>query len=109
MKHLQSAIQSVVLLVGFSAFAGSATVTDLSFRQRWPWSEKVDVDYVLAATDTCDVAVFASYEGSGGPVEIPAAAIVGDRINSVGRDVIISRSIRWRQVGRCRSRGFRSR
>ena len=83
MKHLQSAIQSVVLLVGFSAFAGSATVTDLSFRQRWPWSEKVDVDYVLAATDTCDVAVFASYEGSGGPVEIPAAAIVGDRINSV--------------------------
>lgn len=60
----------------------SPSITDISVRQRWPWSRLVDIDYVLncdAATQRVDIAVSAS-DGSM-PLSLPLSSLSGDLYN----------------------------
>ena len=46
---------------------GATTVSDVVVNQRWPWSEKVDVDFTLTG-DKADVDVTATWDGQAAPV-----------------------------------------
>ena len=61
-----------------TAPADDPTVTDISVRQRWPWSRLVDIDYVLNgdAAQRIDIAVSAS-DGSV-PLTLPIPSLSGD-------------------------------
>ena len=61
-----------------TAPADDPTVTDISVRQRWPWSRLVDIDYVLNgdAAQRIDIAVSAS-DGSV-PLTLPITSLSGD-------------------------------
>lgn len=61
-------LSSLFSILGLGAVA--ATVTDITFRQRWPWEGKVDVDYTLDATENCDILFSFTYAGASGPVAI---------------------------------------
>jgi len=63
--------KSAVLAVFAASFAGSvfaaSTVSDVVARQRWPWSDKVDIDYTLSG-DKGDVTFSATWDGQATPV-----------------------------------------
>lgn len=63
--------KSAVLAVFAASFAGSvfaaSTVSDVVVRQRWPWSDKVDIDYTLSG-DKGDVTFSATWDGQATPV-----------------------------------------
>ena len=74
MKRLLAA--TVLLAAGLLS---AATVDNVSVRQRWPWSQKVDITYNLTTDkpQQIDVAVF---QGDA-RVPMPDAAFSGDRHN----------------------------
>lgn len=65
--------KSAVLAVFAASFVGSvfaaSTVSDVVVRQRWPWSDKVDIDYTLSG-DKGDVTFSATWDGQSTPVII---------------------------------------
>ena len=88
MKRLLAA--TVLLAAGLLS---AATVDNVSVRQRWPWSQKVDITYNLTADkpQQIDVAV---YQGSA-RVPMPDAAFSGDRHNvaSGARHIVFDPSL----------------
>ena len=56
---------SAALLHGW----GATTVSDVVVNQRWPWSEKVDVDFTLTG-DKADIDVAATWDGQSAPVTL---------------------------------------
>lgn len=54
--------------LGLSTGWGEASVSDVIVSQRWPWSEKVDVDFTLSAAS--DVDVTAVWDGHDNPVTL---------------------------------------
>ncbi len=69
-------------LLGAVTAATAATTEQVVVRQRWPWSAKVDIDFVLSGTDAIGFAVEASYDGSDGWVALGKAALSGDLDNA---------------------------
>ncbi|MDD4025253.1 MAG: hypothetical protein PHN85_04950, partial [Kiritimatiellae bacterium] len=65
-------------LVTVSAMAEAPVISQVTVRQRWPWSRLVDIDYVLTcdATQSADVVIEAK-DGSA-PLDIPPASLTGD-------------------------------
>ena len=61
-------LSAAAAMSAFAAFAAS-TVSDVVARQRWPWSETVDIDYTLTG-DKCDVDFLATWDGQATPVII---------------------------------------
>lgn len=61
-------LSAVAAMSAFVAFAAS-TVSDVVVRQRWPWSETVDIDYTLTG-DKGDVTFSATWDGQATPVVI---------------------------------------
>ncbi len=59
-KALKNVIGALVLSIAMSSLAESS-VSNVLVNQRWPWSEKVDVDFVLSG-ETCDVEVTATWD-----------------------------------------------
>ena len=59
-------VSAAAAVVAFAAF-GATTVSDVVARQRWPWSEKVDIDYTLTG-DKGDVTFSATWDGQSTPV-----------------------------------------
>jgi len=59
------------LMTVLVALAGSAdvTVSDVAANQRWPWSEKVDVDFLVTG-GAADVEVTATWDGHPTPYEL---------------------------------------
>ena len=45
------------------AFA-DPSVTGITVKQRWPWSDKIDVDFTLSATTNCDIRFSFSHSGT---------------------------------------------
>lgn len=58
-KHLLTVLCFGAVL---SASAAEATITDVTVRQRWPWSAKVDVDFTVHGTN-CDIEAWGSADG----------------------------------------------
>lgn len=61
-------LSAAAAMSAFAAFAAS-TVSDVVARQRWPWSETVDIDYTLTG-DKGDVTFSATWDGQSTPVII---------------------------------------
>lgn len=61
-------LSAAAAMSAFAAFAAS-TVSDVVARQRWPWSETVDIDYTLTG-DKGDVTFSATWDGQATPVII---------------------------------------
>ena len=59
-------LSAAAAMSAFAAFAAS-TVSDVVARQRWPWSETVDIDYTLTG-DKGDVTFSATWDGQSTPV-----------------------------------------
>lgn len=57
----------VPMLMALAAFA-DPTVDNLTVKQRWPWSGKVDIDFTLTADGPCDVTLQATYTGCETPI-----------------------------------------
>ena len=51
------------------AAAAESSISDVVVNQRWPWSEKVDVDFILSG-DTNDVEVTATWDGHPAPYRL---------------------------------------
>lgn len=68
----------MALGIVFSAFSDEPEISRVNVRQRWPWSRKVDIDYVLTcdATQKVDIAVTA-HDGSL-ELELPGESLSGD-------------------------------
>ena len=79
MKRIVLTALGMMMGWAFSVSATDAEVREMAVRQRWPWSPKVDIHYVLAcdATQRLDVAVEGFTNGvSLGPLS--AASLLGD-------------------------------
>jgi len=65
--------------MAWGAFADGPTVRDVVVRQRWPWSQLVDIDYLLdcGPTEQMDITLSA-YEGDT-PLAISSASLSGDK------------------------------
>lgn len=57
-------------LLAASAAEATPEVLSVSVRQRWPWSEKVDVDVVVNGEGTCDLDVSATWSGRSEPLKL---------------------------------------
>ena len=75
------------LLSVLSLLSGKAvtTVSDVIVNQRWPWSEKVDVDFTLTG-EKADVDVTATWDGQASPVLIGTAFDATSGLNRVTWD-----------------------
>ena len=68
----------LVGILALSTFAADPTISQVTVRQRWPWSRLVDIDYVLTGdpAQRCDITLTA-YNGST-PLNVPLASLSGD-------------------------------
>ena len=79
-------IMTVYVALGVAA----ADVTDVTVRQRWPWSRLVDIDYILCnVTQGVDIAVTA-YDGTT-TLTLPSESLSGDLygVSTDGRHRIV--------------------
>lgn len=65
---MKNVIGLLAFSVVFGAFAESA-VSQVLVNQRWPWNEKVDVDFVLSG-ETSDVEVTATWDAHPAPCRL---------------------------------------
>ena len=65
---MYKALTALILSVSFPAFAETA-ISHIVVNQRWPWSEKVDVDFVLSG-ETNDVEVTATWDAHPAPYRL---------------------------------------
>lgn len=79
------------LLSVLALLSGKAvtTVSDVIVNQRWPWSEKVDVDFTLTG-EKADVDVTATWDGKASPVLIGTAFDATSGLNRVTWDPSVS-------------------
>lgn len=81
MKIITAMNMAIAILVGgfvLGAWAEGLTVSDVTVRQRWPWSRLVDIDYMLTGdpTQRADVSVTA-FNGSE-TLSLPDTSLSGD-------------------------------
>ena len=68
MAKSRIAIGIMVLVAALGAMA-ETTLSHVLVNQRWPWSEKVDVDFVLSG-ETSDVEVMATWDAHPEPYRL---------------------------------------
>ena len=74
-----SSLALILTLTGaLTTLADSPLINNISVRQRWPWSKKVDISFVVGATNVPQDAIFTAYNGATELGVIPDAALVGD-------------------------------
>lgn len=71
----------VPMLMALAAFA-DPTVDNLTVKQRWPWSGKVDIDFTLTADAQCDVLLRVSWHGCVSPLVITNGLFGGTLIGA---------------------------
>ena len=65
------------IFLATSSFA-SATVSDVTSKQRWPFSGKVDIDFTLSGEDAVELDYFVKYDGVADWVKLDAVSLSGD-------------------------------
>lgn len=70
---MRKTVVALVLLQAGGAFAAAAPVTDLSVRQRWPWSPKVDIVFTVGEGEKSDIELSATWDGHPEPLPLTAA------------------------------------
>lgn len=66
-------------IVSLLSVAEAAEISHVVLRQRWPWSQKVDIDYTLAGGKAPRVSIALTSEGE--TLIVPAGALSGDLLN----------------------------
>ena len=74
---------TLVGIISAEAFAEAAYITNVVSRQRWPWSQKVDIDFTVGGTEKCDVDITATWDGQATPVSL---AVSGQVMSLAGGD-----------------------
>ena len=64
-------------LIASSAALADSLVTNVVVRQRWPWSAKVDIDYLYTGTAVTSVVFRATWRGQDEPVDLVPLAETG--------------------------------
>lgn len=65
---------SCSLLAATTFSATDPYVTNVVVNQRWPWSNKVDIDYTLVTETNCDVEITATYAGCPSNLSLTASS-----------------------------------
>ena len=81
MRRLMTVMFAATLLSG----RAETTVSDVVVNQRWPWSEKVDVDFTLTG-ERADVDVTATWDGQSAPVLLGTVFAAAPGLNRVTWD-----------------------
>ena len=77
---MKMALGSFAVCFALGALAADPAISDVTVRQRWPWSRLVDIDYVLSgATQNVDIAV-SGFNGAN-PLSLTESSLTGDRYN----------------------------
>ena len=78
MTTMKMFLGSFGVCLALGTLAADPTISDVVARQRWPWSQLVDIDYVLTcdATQSVDVAITAN-DGSA-TLTLPSESLSGD-------------------------------
>ncbi len=82
MKITRAMSMTMGCLVGILAvnlLAAESSITDVTVRQRWPWSRLVDVNYVLDCDPTQRVHVTVQAYNGSEKLALPSDALSGDR------------------------------
>lgn len=66
------------LLAGLAHASQAATVTDVTVSPRWPWQDKVDIDYTLDAEEYGGYAVTVALYDGDSPLTVAAASLPGN-------------------------------
>ncbi len=66
MRLIERALLTFALAVAFSVQA-ETSISNVTVNQRWPWSEEVDVDFILSG-DASDVDITATWDSQAEPV-----------------------------------------
>lgn len=72
------AMAALVGGLAFGALAAGPAVSDVTVRQRWPWSRLVDIHYVLAADPSSRTDVSLSAYNGSDALSVPAESLSGD-------------------------------
>ncbi len=67
-----------VACMAVSAMAADPTISDVVARQRWPWSQLVDIDYVLTCDVTQSVDVVITAKDGSATLTLPSESLSGD-------------------------------
>lgn len=65
-------------ILAFSAMADDPVISQVTVRQRWPWSRLVDIDYVLTCDETQRVDVVLSANDGSTSLALPPKSLTGD-------------------------------
>jgi formylglycine-generating enzyme required for sulfatase activity len=83
-KAMKRVLGSFVACLALNALAADPTISDVTVRQRWPWSRLVDIDYVLSCDAAQSVDVVISAKDGETDLTLPSASLSGD-LYSVSR------------------------
>ena len=78
MKPIMTVSSFLCTIACLSVLAETPSVTDLTYRQNWPWSTRVDVDFTLNASETCDIEFLATYDGCPSNILLRGEAVCGN-------------------------------
>jgi len=70
-------IFATVLSAALASSGSGAYVTNLTVRQDWPWSGKVNIDFTLVADASSDIDMTATYDG--GSIDLAKGGLTGTR------------------------------
>ena len=71
MKNQKSILSAAVFAaLAFSLLADSPLIEDKIVRQRWPWSGKVDIDYIYTGTTITSMSFTATWRGQSTPTNL---------------------------------------
>ena len=79
---MKMGLGSFAVCFALGALAADPAISDVTVRQRWPWSRLVDIDYVLSgATQNVDIAV-SGFNGAN-PLSLTEPSLKGSRRTGV--------------------------
>ncbi len=77
-KVIRNAMLALVGCLTVNAMAAEPTISDVVARQRWPWSQLVDIDYVLTCDATQRVDVVLTAKDGSTTLTLPPESLSGD-------------------------------
>ena len=75
---MKMVLGSLAVCLAFGAAAADPTISDVTVRQRWPWSRLVDIDYMLTGDPTQRVAVTVKAFNGSERLNLPETSLSGD-------------------------------
>ncbi|MFA7173151.1 MAG: SUMF1/EgtB/PvdO family nonheme iron enzyme [Kiritimatiellia bacterium] len=73
----QSLMSLLIAIVAMASIAEASLVTNVAVRQRWPWSDKVDIDYIYTGEANTNMSFTATYRGCTSLLDLVGLASAG--------------------------------